>query len=131
MELVDCASFILVKGNKFLAEKRSMTKKVDPGAIEIPGGHFEGNETPEQALEREVQEELSVKPTKYELLCNLIYDHPKEKQRVHYFLVKEWVGEIKAQEAEKLVWLKFNEYDKVNVSVDRQAIEIYLNKKKK
>ncbi len=126
--VVDCVSFLLVKDNAFLAEKRAMTKKVDPGAITIPGGHVEENETPEQTVEREVQEELNVKPIGYEWLCTLMYNNPEEKQRAHYFLIDKWIGTIEAKEADKLTWLNFKDRNKINVSVDRKAIEIYLEK---
>lgn len=126
---VNCASFIFVKDNKFLVEKRAMTKSVDPGALEIPGGHFEKGETIEQALLREVKEELNVVPTKYKLLCKLTYKHPKETQLCHYFIITKWAGEIKNQEAESLQWLNFKETNKIDVAPDREAVEKYVKSK--
>ena len=37
-------------------------KVVDPGFIAIPGGHTENEETPEEALRREMREELGIVP---------------------------------------------------------------------
>ncbi|MDO8647857.1 MAG: NUDIX hydrolase [Candidatus Diapherotrites archaeon] len=127
---VNCASFIFVKGSKFLVEKRAMTKAVDPGALEIPGGHFEKGETAEQALLREVKEELNVVPTTYKPLCKLVYKHPKETQLCHYFVITKWTGEIKNQEAESLQWLDFSETGKIDVAPDRNAVKIFIESKK-
>jgi len=124
---VDCASFILIKEGNFLVEKRAMTKEVDPGALEIPGGHFEAGETAEQALLREIKEELDITPTKYKHLCDIVYEHPKETQTCHYFVITEWTGEIKKLEAESLQWLDFNETGKIDIKPDRQAVEKYIN----
>ena len=38
MTPLDCVAFILIKGDQVLAEKRKLTKQIDPGAIALPGG---------------------------------------------------------------------------------------------
>jgi 8-oxo-dGTP pyrophosphatase MutT (NUDIX family) len=60
MELCEGIAFLLIKGNTVLAEKRKLTKKVMPGAIALPSGHLEEGESPEDALQREVSEELGI-----------------------------------------------------------------------
>lgn len=50
MEVHECVSFILVKGDQVLLETRAKDKESDPGAIAIPGGHMELNETQQQTL---------------------------------------------------------------------------------
>ena len=45
MEVHECVSFILVKGDHVLLETRSKDKDSDPGMIAIPGGHMEKGES--------------------------------------------------------------------------------------
>ena len=65
MKYKNVASFLLVVGDKFLAEKRKDTKKYDPGKIIIPGGCCEDGESLDESLRREMLEELTVIPTNY------------------------------------------------------------------
>jgi hypothetical protein len=40
LALRECAAFILVKNRHVLAEKRKLTKRLAPGAVALPGGHY-------------------------------------------------------------------------------------------
>lgn len=80
---------------------------------------------------RETTEELCVVPKSYEYLCKLVYKHPLENQLVQYFVVKKWKGKIKSKEAKKVFWLKFKDYKKLDLEVDKKAIQKYLKKKEK
>lgn len=105
MEVHECVSFILLKDDNVLLEKRSEYKRTDPGLINIPGGHMDEGETQRQTLCREVKEELNVVPTQYQYLCSL-YHPTSELQLIHYYVVNQWQGEITAQEAEDVQWFK-------------------------
>lgn len=100
----DCVSAVLFKDHKFLVEKRRLDD-TDPGFIELPGGHVEKGETLEQALRREILEELGL--TIREMSFMFAGNHTAsdgEKQRVHYFLVSEWEGVLSSAEAESVEW---------------------------
>ncbi len=73
MKLCECVSFILIDNGKVLLEKRKDDREIDPGLIMIPGGHIEDSETEQQALERELLEELGVKATRTDYVCTLIH----------------------------------------------------------
>ena len=60
MEMLECAGFLLVDGDRFLVERRRPDKAVDPGAVAIPGGHLDAGESPMDALHRELREELGL-----------------------------------------------------------------------
>lgn len=105
MEVHECVSFILLKDDNVLLEKRSEYKRTDPGLINIPGGHMDEGETQRKTLCREVKEELNVIPTQYQYLCSL-YHPTSELQLIHYYIVNQWQGEITAQEAEDVQWFK-------------------------
>jgi len=107
MDVHECVSFILVKHNKVLLEKRSMSKKTDPGLITIPGGHIEAGESQEQTLYRELKEELDIVPNSFYFLCSL-YHPTVELQLIHYYIVESWSGEIKSLEADDVNWYKMD-----------------------
>lgn len=58
---LNVAAIIVNPENKILFCQRSMQKKVAPGAWHMPGGKVENEESIEQAITRELEEELSLK----------------------------------------------------------------------
>jgi len=120
MRVYECVSFIMQNGPKVLLEKRSEHKETDAGLTTIPGGHIEIGETQTQALFRELDEELNVVPTQYDYLCSL-YHPTKELQLIHYFVIRDWKGEILPQEAEEVLWHTL-ETAQVDIASDRIAL---------
>ena len=121
MKVLDCVSFLLVDGDRFLAERRKLEKTVDPGAVAIPGGHLEPGESPEDALRRELDEELGLTAKDPCFVCTLL--NPSEEfRRLHYYVLRDWSGEIENNEAEELIWLRFDELDRLDLAVDHVAI---------
>lgn len=104
-----------------LAEKRSLTKAVVPGAVAIPGGHVEAGEEPEEAVRREVREELGVIARGLRYVCTLL-DRSEELRRLHYFAVTEWEGDVTNHEAASLLWLPLTSVESLDLDVDRIAI---------
>src|SRR4051794_23264047 len=93
---LDCVAFLLVDHDRVLLERRSLTKRVVPGVLSIPGGHMEPVERPEEALSRELLEELGVIPTTIRYVCTLLH-RSEEFRKLHYFAVEAWEGEISPQ----------------------------------
>lgn len=59
---------IIIVDNKVLLLKRSMTKKVAPGAWCVPSGGIDAGETPEEAIIREVKEETNLDVESFEII---------------------------------------------------------------
>src|SRR5215510_12574722 len=123
-ELHECIAFLLIQNHQVLAEKRRQTKQVVPGALALPGGHIEAGESPEEALRREIREELDIVPTSIAYVCTLLH-HAQEFRRLHYFVVDNWQGEISNREAETLLWIPLNQARRFDLEVDRVAISEY------
>ncbi|MFA0553234.1 NUDIX hydrolase [Vibrio lentus] len=121
MGVHECVSFILLNESQVLLEKRSESKETDPGLITIPGGHIERSESQVQALFRELDEELNVVPIHYKYLCSL-YHSTKELQLIHYFIVSDWKGDIKAKEADDVKWYSLGSAP-VGIAVDGIALK--------
>ena len=101
---VDVAVGVLIdEAGRFLLTSRPVGK-VYPGYWEFPGGKLEPGETVEQALRRELNEELgidiaSAEPWKVELVA-----YPHALVRLHFCKVHEWSGVFEMREAQSMSW---------------------------
>ena len=95
------------------------------GQWEFPGGKLEVGETSQQALIREIQEELDVKIEVGELIDTIEYDYPTFHLSMDCFLCVVVYGEIILKEAESARWLDKDEL----YSVDWLPADIALIEK--
>ena len=95
------------------------------GKWEFPGGKVEADETPQQALKREIQEELDVKIEVGELIDTIEYDYPTFHLSMDCFRCVVVDGEIILKEAEAARWLDKDEL----YSVDWLPADIALIEK--
>lgn len=84
------------------------------GQWEFPGGKIEVGETPQQALIREIQEELTVKIKVGKLIDIIEYDYPKFHLNMKCFLCVIVDGDIILKEAEDSKWMNKDELYGVN-----------------
>jgi len=122
---LECVAFMLVKDKRVLAEKRKLTKTLAPGAVALPGGHMEGDENPEEALRRELLEELGVVARGVVYTCTLLH-RAEEFRKIHYFAVESWEGAILNREAEALLWVSLDESHTLDLAIDRIAVREYV-----
>ena len=91
---------------------------------EFPGGKMESGETPEEALKREIREELSTEISVDELLCTVEYDYPKFHLTMHCFLCSLLTDALHLNEHEAAKWLTHEELDSVKwLPADRVVVE--------
>ncbi len=83
------------------------------GWWEFPGGKIEPGETPEQALEREIREELTAKIRVGKLIDTVEYDYPAFHLSMDCFWAEVVSGELLLKEAEAAKWLSKEELDSV------------------
>ena len=88
----DCVGALLVRDGKLLLGQRASDRAWLAGAWDVFGGHIETGETPEQALRRELDEELGVVPSQLRHLGTLSGDGPAS-WRLHLYVVSAWQGE--------------------------------------
>lgn len=119
----ECVCFLLVDKDFILLERRSSDVE-GTNDLNIPGGHIEADETRVEALVREVEEELGVKPLSYTFVCSELFDQ-FEPQLLHYFVVKEWSGKVINNESQQLVWRPLEKVSLIN-EPDRVAVSCYL-----
>jgi len=103
--VAECVSGVLTRNCAVLVEKRRADDEADPGLTFLPGGHVEPEESLDQALKREMREELGIRVEKTTpLLVRLYTASNGERQRIHYFRVMAWKGRIQSGEAETVYW---------------------------
>ena len=108
---VSAAALIDVDNRVLIASRPEGTFM--PGFWEFPGGKLEAGETPEQALKREIKEELGV-----ELSCFWPFTFISEKREDHHVIVllytcREWKGIPEPKINQKLKWVRAKELPKV------------------
>ena len=103
--VAECVSGVLIGDCSVLVEKRRADDDADPGQILLPGGHVEVGESLNAALKREMREELGIRVEKITSIRVRYYTASNgERQRIHYFRVKDWKGKIRSNEAETVHW---------------------------
>jgi 8-oxo-dGTP diphosphatase len=101
---VDVAVGVLFDAqNRFLLTSRP-AGKVWAGFWEFPGGKIEAGESVEQALRRELHEELGITIAAATPWQVLVMDYPHARVRLHFCRVTEWSGEFEMREAQQMAW---------------------------
>lgn len=102
--VVDVAVGVLIApGGEFLITSRP-EGKVYAGYWEFPGGKLETGETVEQALRRELQEEIGLTIGVAHPWRENLVDYPHALVRLHFCKVYDWVGELQMHEGQQFAW---------------------------
>lgn len=84
------------------------------GQWEFPGGKIEENETPEQALKREIEEELNIEIKVHDHIETIEYDYPNFHLSMECFWCEIADGKPVLKEAQAARWLNKDELDSVS-----------------
>ena len=75
------------------------------GLWEFPGGKLETGETPRQALDRELQEELDIQVERASPLMTLRHDYPDRRVRLHVWRVERFSGTPQGLQGQPITWV--------------------------
>ncbi len=91
---------------------------------EFPGGKVEPGESPEEALKREIWEELETHIVVERLVRTIEWDYPQFHLTMHCFWCRVESGQLTLKEHEAARWLSTNQLDSVNwLPADLQLIK--------
>ena len=122
MKQIEVVAAIIRKDDKIFATQRGYGEWKD--WWEFPGGKMEAGETPEEALRREIWEELETRIVVENLVETVEWDYPQFHLSMHCYLCHVESGHLELKEHEAAKWLNKDELENVNwLPADLKVIE--------
>ena len=122
MKIIKVVAAIIAQEGRIFATQRGYGEFKD--GWEFPGGKIEEGETPQQALVREIQEELDTEVEVGDLLGTVEYDYPTFHLSMQCFLCRIKAGSLNLKEHEAARWLAEDELDSVDwLPADIEVLE--------
>ena len=111
MKIVRVVAAVIVSEGKIFATQRGYGEFKD--GWEFPGGKIETGETPEEALAREIKEELDTEINVDEFIDTIEYDYPSFHLSMDCFWCSIKEGKLTLKEHEAAKWLDLQTIDSV------------------
>ena len=111
MKSTNVVAAIIKKNNLYFIAQRNKNKHLGL-KWEFPGGKVNNNETFEEALFREIKEELNISINIYKKIAVEKYKDEKVNIILHYYICSQKGGSIKLNEHENLAWVEKKDFDK-------------------
>ena len=111
MKQIEVVAAIIRKENQIFATQRGYGEWKD--WWEFPGGKMETGETPEEALKREIWEELETRIVVEQLVETVEWDYPAFHLTMHCYLCHVESGHLELKEHEAAKWLNRDELESV------------------
>jgi mutator protein MutT len=119
---------VLYLDGQLLLGLRRGSDDLYPAKWDIIGGHMEPGETVEQVVVREFQEELGVRPLRFE--CLGVWPEPDAERygeaRYHIYVVHEWHGEPRncSEEHSEVRWFAIDQLESLDLA-SREYVAIF------
>ena len=129
MKIVEVAVGVIKQENTIYISKRADDLH-QGGKWEFPGGKREANETIEQALSRELAEEIGIQVTQQSPFMLIEHDYGDKKVRLDVRLVEAFEGKASHQEGQKSQWVSIHKlgnftFPDANKVIIEKLIETY------
>ncbi len=123
MKQIEVVAAVIRRGERYFATQRGYGEFKD--FWEFPGGKIERGETPEEALRREIREELSTEIRVGERLTTVEWDYPQFHLTMHAYWCEVLSGDLELREHEAARWLSREELDTVGwLPADIQIVNL-------
>ncbi len=127
MKTIKVVAAIIVEEDRIFATQRGYGAWKD--YWEFPGGKIEPGEKPEDALKREIREELDTKIGVHNKLTTIEYDYPEFHLSMDCFWAEVTEGSLVLKEHKAAKWLKKTELDSVSwLPADKMVIDLLMEK---
>ena len=113
LPLVNVAVAVIQREDGYVLMAERSYGKESSGSWEFPGGKFELGESAEQALAREIYEELGIKPKMAYPWISYKFAYPNKRVKLHVFRIFNWEGRPSGREGQRISW---EDLDAIRVS---------------
>ena len=124
--MIDVVAAVIKKNNLYFIAQRNRNKHF-AYYWEFPGGKVDKQETFENALKREIKEELSINIKVFNHIASEKHKDEKIDVNVHYFLCESLNDNINLFEHEDMKWLQKNDLKKFKMAPGDSKIIKYLD----
>lgn len=121
MNDIRVAAAIILKNSQVLIARRPVDKHKG-GYWEFPGGKIESSETAEQALIREIAEEVNIQIESVELFEEIRYTYPEKVVHLLFFACLNFTGEARGLEGQEVRWVEKSELSQYQFPEANQPI---------
>ena len=132
-KIIEVVAAVIVKDDNILATQRGYGEF--KGKWEFPGGKIQDNESKEEALKKEIKEELNADITVDKYLTTVEYDYPEFHLTMHTYICSlindiEFVYHNSSElEHDNMIWLEENDLDNLDwLPADIEIISAYRKK---
>ena len=126
MKAIEVVASIIHQDGKILATQRGYGDF--KGLWEFPGGKIEPGETPEEALRREIREELNIDISVEKHICTVEHDYPNFHLTMHCYWCSIVQGELVLNEHQSARWLEKSEWESVEwLPADIAVVKVLQN----
>ena len=112
MKRIEVVAAVIIEDGRLFATQRGYGEFKD--YWEFPGGKIEPGETPEEALRREIREELDTTVEVGALLTTVEYDYPQFHLILHCFRCRVAEGSLTLKEHEAALWIGLTRLRELN-----------------
>ena len=109
--MIPVVAALIVRAGKLLIARRPEGKHM-AGRWEFPGGKLERGESPEEAIEREIREELAVEIRAGRIYQAIAYSYPEKDVLLLFYAAALVSGEPRPVEEAEIRWVTLGELDK-------------------
>ncbi|MBI9079109.1 MAG: (deoxy)nucleoside triphosphate pyrophosphohydrolase [Pseudodesulfovibrio sp.] len=102
--MLDVVAGVIWRDGEYLAVERPEGFKM-AGWWEFPGGKMEDGESREEALVRELQEELGITPVDFEFWREVVHEYDDFLVRLYFFNIHGYSGELASLEGQRMSWV--------------------------
>ena len=121
--MIQVVAGIIYKDRKILIAKRNLQKD-QGGQWEFPGGKVEKGETNEEALKREIKEELDADIEVKEYVGENEFHYPEKDVKLIFYKAELISAKVKLLEHEDYKWIKIEEFSKYDFAeADKKVFE--------
>ena len=123
---IEVAVGVICQGESILIAKRQ-SHQAQAGLWEFPGGKLEVGETAEQALARELQEELAIEVQDCVSLIDVWHDYIDYEVLLRVFRVEDFLGTPCSRESQPIAWVSRTQLNQYQFPEANQAIIAAIN----